>query len=416
MIVPNYHIGNAKDIKKIFTINKIGQPQLVNTSPPYFDLLNYENHKDQIGQNQLYDEYLSDVACVFQDCYELSTESATFWLIIDTFRRDGEVVPLPFDIYNKLKASFKSTWELKEIIIWDKEKNIPWNGNGKFKNEFEYILFFSKNDNLKFNVDRVREINDLKKWWMTYPERYNPSGKAPSNLWRFITAMRGWGTNYQKHLCPFPYPLVEKIISIASDENDLVLDPFAGSGSVLAIASVMGRPSIGIDINKKYKELFEENVLTGAKKYWEARAKELRNNSKAILEYKKTNQKLRKLKVASNIGSYINALNKHGFLYFLINESGKENLYIIENSFKPVVDLKNEKIETLLKQAKVTPNITIVDEDTFFEKFKDLKLYKYKYNKFYSYTSSTKAKAIKDNKDRFDYFYSNIDVKLLGKS
>jgi DNA modification methylase len=415
MSKPNYIAGNAKKIKQLFKKRKFSKPQLIITSPPYFDVLNYENNGNQIGHGQTYDGYLLDIINVFQDCYELSTSNATFWLIVDTFRRNGELKTLPFDINNKLKGTFKKTWTLKEILVWDKEKNIPWNGKGKFKNEFEYILFFSKKDKLKFNIDRVREINDLKKWWLSYPERYNPCGKAPSNIWRFTTPIRGWGNSYQNHLCPFPFPLVEKIISIATDENDLILDPFAGSGSVLAMASVMKRRSIGIDINKNYKKLFKDEVLIGARKYWEKREKELSYNKKSIVNFKTTNQKLRKLKVASNISSHINSINSHQFLYFLIDEknSDKPDLYVIENSITPKIDLENEKINNLIKQAKVKPNLIIIDENKLKDKFKNLKLYKYKLDKFYSYNSESNLLNIMANYSRYDFIYSNIDIKIL---
>ena len=79
----------------------------------------------------------------------------------------------------------------------------------------------------------------------------------------------------QNHLCPFPFPLVEKIISLCTDEGDWILDPFAGSGSVLAMANEMQRNSVGLDINTAYKKRFEDEVLIGVKRYWEKRVKEL---------------------------------------------------------------------------------------------------------------------------------------------
>ncbi|MBA7558284.1 hypothetical protein ES705_51082 [subsurface metagenome] len=237
-----YIIGNAKNIKGIFSRKRIPAPNLIISSPPYFDLLNYGGNIRQIGYGQIYyKEYLNDVAKVFQDCFDISKKNASFWLIIDTFKKDGEVITLPFDIHKTLKDTYKKTWKLKEIIIWDKEKNLPWNAKGKFKNQFEYVLFFTKGPNYKFNIDRVREINDLKKWWKSFPERYNPDGKAPSNLWHYTTPIQGWGNNKQNHFCPFPFPLAEKIISISTDKGDVICDPFAGSGSALAIGYEMGK-------------------------------------------------------------------------------------------------------------------------------------------------------------------------------
>lgn len=297
MSSPKYLIGNSKYLKTILKADNLHSPHLIITSPPYYDVLNYENNTLQVGQGQTYDEYLDTISDIIQQCYEISAENATLWLIVDTFRRNGEVKTLPFDVFSRLKSKHSPTWKLKDIIILNKEKNLPWVGNGRFKNEFEYILFLTKN-RFVFNIDGIRETNDLKNWWFSYPERYNARGKAPSNIWNHITPMRGWGNGTVDHLCPFPFSLVEKIISIASNENDVVLDPFAGSGTVLAMAQIMGRRAVGIDVNEKYKTLFETVVLDAAARYWNRRSKEIEGVQKAQNEFELLNISLRKLKYA----------------------------------------------------------------------------------------------------------------------
>lgn len=163
MIEANYLIGNAKEIKKIFREGDFDQPQLIISSPPYFDVKNYEDNILQLGYGQKkYQKFLNDVVHVFQDCYDISSDDATFWLVVDTFKKDKEVVLFPFDIVNKLKELNKKTWNLRDIIVWDKGKNLPWNSKGNFKNQHEYVLFFTKGDNFKFKIDRAREILDLK--------------------------------------------------------------------------------------------------------------------------------------------------------------------------------------------------------------------------------------------------------------
>jgi DNA modification methylase len=412
-----YLVDNSKNLKEIFTNLKIPAPSLIISSPPYFDILNYEDNKDQIGYGQnIYQDYLNDIVSIFQNCYEISSENSTFWLIIDTYRRDGETRTLPFDINSEFKRKYHTnSWKLKEVIIWDKEKNLPWNGTGKFKNQFEYILFFSKSEDFVFNIDSVREIDDLKKWWKTYPERYNPDGKAPSNIWQFTNPLRGWGNGKQNHLCPFPFPLVEKIISIATNPGDLVLDPFAGSGSVLAISELMDRNAIGIDINAKYYSLFKNEVQHGAKEYWEKRTKEINQNRQNILQFKKTNLKLRKLKSISNICSHLNTINDSEFIYLAIDNLNSKtiNLLVVSNR---IVDLtiENEKISDLLRQTKVKVDVNIINEKTAKSEFKGITLYKYKYDRFYSYTTTTRIKNIVTRKasDCFTYFYTDISVKI----
>lgn len=416
MIESKYIVGNSKEIKHIFKKFGISKPNLIISSPPYFDVLNYEDNKKQIGFGQgSYEEYLSDVVSVFQNCYCLSHKDATFWLIIDTFKKDGETITLPFDINSEFKRQFnKNTWKLKEIIIWDKEKNLPWNGKGKFKNQYEYIFFYSKNENYKFNIDKVREINDLKKWWKKYPERYNPDGKAPSNIWEFTIPLRGWGNGKQNHLCPFPFPLVEKIISIASDKGDLVFDPFAGSGSVLAIAEQMKRNSIGIDINKRYIKLFEQEVLQGAKEYWKKRTDELNGSKLSFENFKATNEKLRKLKSVSNICIHINNINKGNYIFIALDsyESLELSLFVISNDTINT-NIENEKLLSLLRQTKVKISIKILEEKAIKNQFKSIKLYKYKFDKFYAYTSTTNIlNIIKYTKDMYSYFYTDIAINV----
>ncbi len=414
MIQQRYVVANAKDVIKTIAIEKIPAPQVIISSPPYFDSLNYNNNKQQVGYGQKsYNDYLDVLCKVFQDCYDISTADATFWLVVDTFKKNKEVKLFPFDIVNKLKENSKKTWILRDVIIWDKGKNLPWNHKGNFKNQHEYILFFTKGDNFKFKVDRVREILDLKKWWKTYPERYNPDGKAPSNVWSFTTPIRGWGNSKQNHLCPFPFPLVEKIISLCTDEDDWILDPFVGSGSVLAMANEMQRNSVGLDVNKAYKKRFEDEVLVGVKKYWQKRVKELEEAKLLFANFKETNNKLRKLKVATNICEYLNKVNKHEFVYYTKDKS-KNNIEItvLQNGTAPKVDLDNEELSQLIKQSKIGAKVIIETDSKFTEKLNGAKAYKYKFNKFFSYTSTCKMQHVLESESKFEFMYSDIAINI----
>lgn len=416
MIYSKYIIGNSKQIEDIFKEYRILNPNLIISSPPYFDVLNYEDNDDQIGFGQkTYKDYLEDIVTVFQKCYDLSHPDATFWLIIDTFRKKGKTITLPFDINSEFQRRFgDKTWNLKEVIIWNKEKNLPWNSKGKLKNQFEYILFYTKNDNYRFILDQVREINDLKKWWKKYPERYNPDGKAPSNIWEFAIPLRGWGNGKQKHLCPFPFPLIEKILSISSKEYDLIFDPFAGSGSVLALAKQMNRNSIGIDINKKYKKLFDEEVQLGAKEYWANKVKELGKMQVTFSDFKKANERLRKLKSINCVTKYFNELNCFKYIYIAIDtkKNNRIKLYIFIKRKFPVITITDEKITNLLRQTKIGIDIEVLSLGLLPEKLKNVRLYKYQYDKFFSYLSTTKIENIMKADDPQNYLYSDIQIKI----
>lgn len=226
------------------------------TSPPYYDMKDY-GVEGQIGYGQTYEKYLEDLKIVFAQVYSITKNDGTLWIIIDTFKRNNAVVTLPFDLVSKLKDI---GWLLQDIIIWKKDKTVPWSSSGFIQRKFEYILFFSKGNKYKSNKDKVRvyDTNQLKKWWIKYPERYNPKGKALDEIWEFPIPVQGsWGNEYIRHFCPLPKEMVATMINISTDENDIVFDPFAGSGTVMSQSAYMNRQFIGIEINKQYIEMFK---------------------------------------------------------------------------------------------------------------------------------------------------------------
>lgn len=415
MTQAKYIVGNSTELIKHYDKIRLS-PSLIITSPPYFDVLNYENNKDQIGFGQDYDKYLNDLNQILQDCYTISTDSASLWLVVDTFKKKKEVQLLPFDIVNKLKSKNPKTWVLKEVIIWDKEKNLPWVGNGNFRNQFEYVLFFTKGDDFTFNIDEVREINDLKKWWKRYPERYNPKGKAPSNIWSYITPIRGWNDKTEEHLCPFPYNLVEKIITISSNHGEVIFDPFAGSGTVLAIAQQMGRVSWGIDINKKYQKIFREYSVPDARKYWERQLELFDKNSDTLAYFQQTNQKLRILKTISTLLTYFNTKKERNHLLIAIDISNKSNnkvrLHIYPKLNKKDIIILDEKINSFLNQAKVEYEIIDITQKDLKQQLTNITLYKYRHDRFYSYNSTGKIDNVIQRDGSDGFFFTDICVKI----
>jgi len=290
----DYHILDARKIgEKI----KKKMVDVVITSPPYWNLKNY-GVDNQIGFGQKkYDDYLTDLQNIFKECSNIVKDTGSLWIVVDTVKENGKVKTLPFDLAHKIEE----WWKLQDIIIWHKDKTLPWSSRGKFRNIFEYILFFTKGSNFKYYPDKVRDPDDLKKWWIKYPERYNPNGKMPDGVWRISIPMQGWGNSLVRHFCPFPPELVERILLLTTDVGDVVLDPFAGSGSVLAQAKVMGRKPIGFDLNENYKKMYEEKVLPAIKERSKTRKKELKRLEKKRKELKVTIEKLRQLKYAKKV-------------------------------------------------------------------------------------------------------------------
>ena len=268
------------------------------TSPPYSDIKDYGSAKDdQIGPDQAYDSYLDDLRDVFQQVYDITAEDGVLWVVSNTFRKQSNFFNLPADIattlqnlseerlcpncssadldvplmnhtngseYACVNCGFESTksdsWQLKEIVIWDKKRALPYSGQGKLRNVFEYAMLFTKSEEYVFNLDKIRiaDPSQFKEWWVEYPERYHPRGIVPDNVWEIVTPTQGWsGLESLSHPAPFPPKLVERMLQLTTEEDDVVLDPFAGSGMVLAVADAMDRRSFGFELNSDYCDNFE---------------------------------------------------------------------------------------------------------------------------------------------------------------
>ena len=72
------------------------------TSPPYYDMKDYDSD-NQIGYGQTYENYLEDLKSIFSSVYKITEEDGSLWIIIDTFKRNSQVVTLPFDLSDKIK-------------------------------------------------------------------------------------------------------------------------------------------------------------------------------------------------------------------------------------------------------------------------------------------------------------------------
>ena len=186
---------------------------------------------------------------------------------------------------------------------------MPSSGRGRLRNAFEYILYFVKGPKFKYHVDSIRDTEELEEWWVKWPERYNPRGKVPDNVWEFEIPVQGtWGTTAIQHACPLPPDLVERMILLSTDKGDVVLDPFAGSGVVIAEAERHKRKGISIELVKKHINAFEKVVRPEIIERGGPLA-ELRKKRKAKDELRETILNLRGLKYSRVLMKEM--LNKH---------------------------------------------------------------------------------------------------------
>lgn len=249
---------------------------LIITSPPYADIVNY-------GKNisiQKPADYCDWLLPLFNDIHRVLKPSGSFILNINDTCKGGYRNPF---IYELIYRSQKET-KLKfyDTYIWHKMNGIPNGSPKRFRNTTEFIFHFVKDQkNLKFYMDRVlQEPAEASKKRANYPWHiknhgiiedgarhkdpenlidYQPSLVRPDNVVRFHTAGHA-RDNTIKHPAPFYKDLPAHYIKFLTDEGDLVLDVFAGIGTTGLACKELNREFIGYELNPKYCEFGNKRI------------------------------------------------------------------------------------------------------------------------------------------------------------
>jgi hypothetical protein len=179
---------------------------------------------------------------------------ALFWQTGYTAEQEEYITPLDHLTYHLFQ---NLGFRLKDRIIWR-----YWGGmafKAKFTNKHETILWWIKPGRTytrsKFNVFPVREATKF------YDPRNNLFGRNPGNVWEVDRV--AFGSNGQtSHIAVFPEEISDRIVLSTTDENDVVLDPFSGSGTVCKVAKSRARHFIGFEISPLYhQESVQRNSL-----------------------------------------------------------------------------------------------------------------------------------------------------------
>ena len=151
---------------------------------------------------------------------------------------------------------------LQNRISWEREKGRGAKKN--WKNCLEDIWFFTKSNDYKFYLDRVKVLREVvapyrsdegnpKDWF----EKNNKKLRLthPSNVWTDISVPFWSMSENTDHPTQKPEKLIAKLILASSDEGDVVFDPFLGSGTTAVVAKKLNRKFIGIEKEKEYVAL-----------------------------------------------------------------------------------------------------------------------------------------------------------------
>jgi site-specific DNA-methyltransferase (adenine-specific) len=234
---------------------------LVVTSPPYWNLKQYNDNKDQLGHISGYEQFLTELTKVWRECFRILVPGGRLVCVVGDVclsrKKHGRhvVVPLHADI---CVACRKIGFDNLNPIIWNKISNAnyevqngskflgkPYEPNAIIKNDIEFILMQRKPGGYRKPTNIQREKSRIEK--KEYDEWFQQS-------WNIT------GASTKRHPAPFPVELAYRLVRMFSFFGDTVLDPFCGTGTTIIAAMKCGRNSIGVEIDSEYCRMATKRI------------------------------------------------------------------------------------------------------------------------------------------------------------
>ena len=214
------------------------------TSPPY-------NIGKEYEAPLAVDEYLDWCQQWLSEVHRITRHDGAFWLNLGyvALPEKAKAIPLPYLLWNRCP------FFLVQEVVWNYGAGVA--GKRFLSPRNEKFLWYVKNpEDYCFNLDAIRDP-DVK-----YPYqkkngklRCNTIGKNPSDVWQIAKVTSGENRSSRErapHPAQFPMDLIKRIILGFSDEGDLVLDPFLGSGTTAEVCIRKKRQVIGFEIKAEY--------------------------------------------------------------------------------------------------------------------------------------------------------------------
>ena len=255
--VHRLHVGDAREVLASLPEASV---HLVVTSPPYWTLKRYEDTPGQLGHIEDYEAFLDELDRVWREVFRLLVPGGRLVIVVGDVavarRRFGRhlVFPLHADIQVRCR---KLGFDNLNPIIWHKHTNasLEVEGRGVFlgkpyepgaiiNTEIEYILRQRKPGGYPEPTQGQRAKSRLPK------EDFH---RVFRQIWDDIP-----GESTKDHPAPFPLELAERLVRMFSFVGDVVLDPFAGTGTTLIAAARWGRRALGVELVPRYAQLAKE--------------------------------------------------------------------------------------------------------------------------------------------------------------
>lgn len=247
--------GDARDLRWVAD----SSVHLVVTSPPYWTLKEYDHSLGQLGDVADYEQFLDELDKVWRECARVLVPGGRICCVVGDVcvprKHAGRhyVMPLHADIQVRARGV---GLDCLTPILWAKISNgmteargngagfygKPYQPGAVVKNDTEYILFLRK-------PGGYRSVSPLKK-------ALSMLSKEEMQGWlrTYWTDVPGESTR-KGHPAPFPVEVAERLIRMFSFAGDVVLDPFAGTGSTALAALRTGRNSVANELERTYIEI-----------------------------------------------------------------------------------------------------------------------------------------------------------------
>ena len=224
------------------------------TSPPYNIGKEYENLLPL-------DDYINWCEKWITEVYRLTLCDGAFWLNLGylSIKNRAKAIPISYLLWDKIP------FYLIQEIVWNYGAGVA--GSKFFSPRNEKFLWYVKNpEAYTFNLDDIRDPN------VKYPNqkkngkiKVNPLGKNPTDVWEFPKVTSGQNRSSKErtaHPAQFPSAVIQRIITASSHQNEIVLDPFLGSGTTAMVALDLNRLVIGFEIRQDYCDIAANRIET----------------------------------------------------------------------------------------------------------------------------------------------------------
>ena len=230
--------GDCIEILKTLKPNSI---DLIFADPPYF-LSNggksihsgkvVSVNKGSWDDKTTYDNHLDFTKEWIKLSYDVLKDGGSIWI-------SGTIHNI-FDIKNYLDLT---GFKIINIVVWHKSDPPPLIYKNKFKFSYELVIWASKGFKHTFNYDEMYRIHN----------------DELQDVWT-IPAVQMYEKKFGYHPTQKPEALLERIIKASSNPNDIVLDPFCGSGTTCYVAKKLNRRYIGIEKEKEFYNISKRRI------------------------------------------------------------------------------------------------------------------------------------------------------------